>query len=44
MLWASRLDRFLLKADSDDRFMNIKQNALPRTISNHSQVELQCGN
>ncbi|KAG5621104.1 hypothetical protein H5410_006322 [Solanum commersonii] len=36
----------VVMSDWDDRFMNIKQNAnaLPRTISNHSSVELQCGN
>uniref|UniRef100_M1D672 Uncharacterized protein n=1 Tax=Solanum tuberosum TaxID=4113 RepID=M1D672_SOLTU len=41
---AARLDRFLYSMEWEECFKNIKQSTLPRTVSDHSPVLLECGN
>uniref|UniRef100_A0A2N9GBW4 DUF3752 domain-containing protein n=1 Tax=Fagus sylvatica TaxID=28930 RepID=A0A2N9GBW4_FAGSY len=39
----SRLDRFLYSADWEDFYPNITQRRLPRLLSDHSPILLECG-
>lgn len=39
---ASRIDRFLFSTELDDRFGCIKQSLLPKVLSDHSPLLLQC--
>uniref|UniRef100_A0A0V0IFJ2 Putative ovule protein n=1 Tax=Solanum chacoense TaxID=4108 RepID=A0A0V0IFJ2_SOLCH len=40
---AARLDRFLYSTEWDEQFRNIRQQIMPRVISDHSPIMLQCG-
>lgn len=42
-LQASRIDRFLFSTEWDEFFSAIKQIALPRPISDHKPMVLECG-
>nr|XP_016432311.1 PREDICTED: uncharacterized protein LOC107758975 [Nicotiana tabacum] len=42
-LQASRIDRFLISLEWNDNFKAIKQIALPRVVSDHRPLLLQCG-
>lgn len=41
---ASRIDRFLISHEWDENFNAIKQLALPRVVSDHRPLLLECGN
>jgi len=43
LLQASRIDRFLISSEWNDSFKTIKQVALPRVISDHKPLMLECG-
>ncbi|KAG5595413.1 hypothetical protein H5410_036645 [Solanum commersonii] len=40
---AARLDRFLFSMEWEESFKNIKQKLMPRAVSDHSPVTLECG-
>ncbi len=42
-LW-SRIDRFLLSPDWEVQFPNVSQRRLPRVLSDHFPLLLDCGN
>ncbi|WMV25457.1 hypothetical protein MTR67_018842 [Solanum verrucosum] len=43
LLQASRIDRFLISSEWNDSFKTIKQVSLPRVISDHKPLMLECG-
>lgn len=40
---AYRLDRFLFSSDWDENFRNIRQSVLPKPVSEHTPILLNCG-
>uniref|UniRef100_A0A2N9GX79 Reverse transcriptase domain-containing protein n=1 Tax=Fagus sylvatica TaxID=28930 RepID=A0A2N9GX79_FAGSY len=40
----SRIDRFLVSTDWEEQFSKLTQKALPRCISDHCPIMLECGN
>jgi len=40
---ASRIDRFLISTEWSDSFKDVKQSALPKVISDHKPILLECG-
>jgi len=40
---AARLDRFLFSMEWEESFKSIRQKLMPRAVSDHSPVTLECG-